>query len=80
MFDILWYPQIGSSQGKGIFLFDRLSQINDWRNDSKWKPEDQQAEKYIVQRLGENMQTCMDDIQIKRSYTIYSIYIVYAVE
>lgn len=33
-------PQIGSSQGKGIFLFERLNQISEWKNDYRWKPED----------------------------------------
>lgn len=39
--------QIGKSQGKGIFLFDKLHQINDWKNDNRWKPESPQAEKYV---------------------------------
>ena len=45
---------IGSSQGKGIFLFERLNQISEWKNDLKWKPEDSKAEKYIVQRYISN--------------------------
>jgi tubulin polyglutamylase TTLL9 len=40
-------PQIGKSQGKGIFLFDKLNQINDWKNDNRWKPDNPQAEKYV---------------------------------
>ena len=50
------YVQIGSSQGKGIFLFERLSQISDWKTDhaSRFRSEDPKdkdaAEKYIVQR------------------------------
>ena len=30
---------IGKAQGKGIFLFNKLSQINDWKKDHKWKSE-----------------------------------------
>jgi len=29
---------IGSAQGKGIFLFTRLSEISDWKTDFKYKP------------------------------------------
>lgn len=36
--------------GKGIFLFKQLSQISEWRNDYRWKPENPSAEKYIVQQ------------------------------
>ena len=45
---------IGKAQGKGIFLFNKLSQINDWKKDHKWKSDDQQAESYVVQRYIEN--------------------------
>ena len=41
---------IGKSQGKGIFLFNKLQQIQAWKNDFRWKPESPQAEPYIVQR------------------------------
>lgn len=37
-------------KGKGIFLFNRLSQISDWKKDHKWKAESPQAETYITQR------------------------------
>lgn len=29
----------GKCQGKGIFLFDKLNQISDWKNDTRWKPD-----------------------------------------
>ncbi|ETN17749.1 hypothetical protein PPTG_05478 [Phytophthora nicotianae INRA-310] len=41
---------IGKAQGKGIFLFTKLSQISDWRTDFRWRPENQQVETYVVQR------------------------------
>lgn len=41
---------VGRAQGKGIFLFSKLSQISDWKKDHKWKSDAVQAETYIVQR------------------------------
>ncbi len=45
---------IGKAQGKGIFLFNKLHQISDWRNNFKWgsnaNDNTQQAETYIVQK------------------------------
>jgi len=41
---------IGKAQGKGIFLFNKLSQISDWKKDHKWKPDAPQAETYVAQR------------------------------
>ena len=35
---------IGSAQGKGIFLFTRLSEISDWKTDFKYKPGNAQKE------------------------------------
>ena len=42
------------SQGKGIFLFNKLGQINDWKKDHKWKSDNPQAETYVVQRYIDN--------------------------
>lgn len=41
---------INRSQGKGIFLFNKLNQITQWKNDTRQKPENNNAEAYIVQR------------------------------
>eukprot|EP00948_MAST-09A_sp_MAST-9A-sp1_P002308 g2308.t1 len=41
---------IGKSQGKGIFLFNKLSMISEWKKDHKWKADSPQAESYIAQR------------------------------
>ncbi|TMW55878.1 hypothetical protein Poli38472_008526 [Pythium oligandrum] len=42
------------AQGKGIFLFTKLSQISDWRTDYRWQPQNQQVETYVVQRYISN--------------------------
>ncbi|KAF0749447.1 hypothetical protein AaE_007043 [Aphanomyces astaci] len=44
-----------TAQGKGIFLFTKLSQISDWRTDYRYKqPENQQVETYVVQKYISN--------------------------
>ena len=40
---------IAKAQGKGIFLFNKLSQISDWKRDHRFKSDGQTAENYIVQ-------------------------------
>ncbi|CAM9426071.1 unnamed protein product [Scytosiphon promiscuus] len=45
---------IGRAQGRGIFLFNKLSQISDWKKDHRWKADQPQAEAYIAQRYVEN--------------------------
>ena len=43
---------IGRAQGKGIFLFNRLSQVSEWKKDHKWKADQPQADAYVAQRHG----------------------------
>mmetsp|Transcript_13455 Transcript_13455/g.25936 ORF Transcript_13455/g.25936 Transcript_13455/m.25936 type:complete len:413 (+) Transcript_13455:154-1392(+) len=44
---------IGKAQGRGIFLFNKLSQVSDWKKDHKWKADAPQAETYVAQRYVE---------------------------
>ena len=45
---------VGRAQGKGIFLFNKLNQISDWKKDHKWKADGPQAEAYVAQRYIES--------------------------
>jgi len=45
---------IGKSQGKGIFLFNKLSQVSQWKSETRWKPDAPQVDNYIVQRYINN--------------------------
>ncbi|CAM9900810.1 unnamed protein product, partial [Phaeothamnion confervicola] len=44
----------GRAQGRGIFLFSRLSQVSEWKRDHTWTANQPQAEAYIAQRYVEN--------------------------
>ena len=47
----LWIMKpIGKSQGKGIFLFNKIQQISQWKSSFRYNPENPQAEPYIVQK------------------------------
>ncbi|GMI56937.1 hypothetical protein TeGR_g5761, partial [Tetraparma gracilis] len=54
----LWIMKpIGSAQGKGIFLFSKLSEISEWRSDYRFTPgqtQAKEAEAYVVQRYINN--------------------------
>jgi tubulin polyglutamylase TTLL9 len=41
---------VGKAQGKGIFLFTKLSQISQWKSEHRWKPDNPGVEAYVVQR------------------------------
>ena len=53
---------VGRAQGKGIFLFSKLSQISDWKKTAKFRPnnggqddnQDEQVETYVAQRYIDN--------------------------
>ena len=45
----LWIMKpIGKAQGRGIFLFNKISQISDWKSDHRWLPDNPSAEPYVV--------------------------------
>lgn len=47
----LWIMKpIARSQGKGIFLFNKLTQIQQWKSEYRWKPEIAAVEAYVVQK------------------------------
>jgi tubulin polyglutamylase TTLL9 len=41
---------VGRAQGKGIFLFQKLNQISQWKSEHRWKPGNPEVESYVVQR------------------------------
>ncbi|CAD8061233.1 unnamed protein product [Paramecium primaurelia] len=41
---------IGKSQGKGIFIFNKIQQISQWKNTLRYNQDNPQAEAYIVQK------------------------------
>ena len=51
----LWIMKpVGRAQGKGIFLFQHLKQINKWKSDSRYNADNKDAETYVVQRYISN--------------------------
>ncbi|KAH8058798.1 hypothetical protein JL720_13988 [Aureococcus anophagefferens] len=62
--DNVWIMKpVGRSQGKGIFIFTKISQISKWKSESRWrlqdddrrdKPEKPDAETYVVQKYVNN--------------------------
>lgn len=40
---------IGSAQGKGIFLFNKLSQVSEWKRDHTWTNAGPQPDTYVAQ-------------------------------
>jgi hypothetical protein len=42
---------IGKAQGKGIFLFNKLSHISEWKKDSKWRPNSERNAETQVRSL-----------------------------
>ena len=73
----------GSAQGKGIFLFNKLSQVIDWKKDTKWKSDTQKEKEvaaYVVQRYIENPQLIGGkkfDLRLYVLVTSYSPLVVY---
>uniref|UniRef100_A0A0G4I6S9 Tubulin--tyrosine ligase-like protein 9 n=1 Tax=Chromera velia CCMP2878 TaxID=1169474 RepID=A0A0G4I6S9_9ALVE len=57
--DSVWIMKpVGRSQGKGIFLFDKLSQISEWKRESRLRQQENNqqvapVESYVVQRYVE---------------------------
>eukprot|EP00656_Telonema_subtile_P056531 TRINITY_DN9049_c0_g1_i2.p1 TRINITY_DN9049_c0_g1~~TRINITY_DN9049_c0_g1_i2.p1 ORF type:complete len:300 (-),score=71.20 TRINITY_DN9049_c0_g1_i2:654-1553(-) len=49
--DNIWIMKpVGGRQGKGIFLFNKLCEISDWKKGVAWTADDPQADTYLAQR------------------------------
>lgn len=45
---------VGGRQGKGIFLFNKLCEIGDWKKGVTWSSDDPQADTYLAQHYISN--------------------------
>ena len=71
---------IAKSQGKGIFLFTKLSQIADWRNDQRLNTKAEAPESYVVQEYLSNPLLIGGkkfDLRVYALVTSYSPLIIY---
>eukprot|EP00658_Telonema_sp_P-2_P054625 TRINITY_DN43458_c0_g1_i1.p1 TRINITY_DN43458_c0_g1~~TRINITY_DN43458_c0_g1_i1.p1 ORF type:complete len:461 (-),score=93.54 TRINITY_DN43458_c0_g1_i1:114-1496(-) len=53
--DNIWIMKpVGGRQGKGIFLFNKLCEISDWKKGVSWSSDDPQADTYLAQHYISN--------------------------
>lgn len=78
---------IGSAQGKGIFLFTRLSEISEWRPDlvrnvkgGKAKDDEKDVEAYVVQKYLQFPMLIGAVISISRFFLFVSLIFTVAVQ